>query len=63
MRSVALDAGQSFRHCVVLELAPYHVFLYFLVASVEAQLTRGSRQQRRIVGIMGSVALGAILGC
>ena len=63
MRSVALGAGQFFCHCVVLELARFHVFLYLLVASVQAQLNGGPRQQRRIVGIMGSVALGAIFGC
>ncbi len=62
MRSVALDAGQSFRHCIVLELARFHVSLYLLVASVQAQFAGGARQESRIVGIMGSVALGAIFG-
>ena len=63
MRFVALDAGQSFSHCVVLELARFHGSLYLLVASIQAQLARGPHQQRRIVGIMGSVAPGTILGC
>jgi hypothetical protein len=36
MRSVALGAGQFFCHCIVLERARFHVFLYFLVASVHA---------------------------
>jgi len=36
VRSMALDAGQSLGHWVVLKLAQSHVFFYLLVASVQA---------------------------
>ena len=35
VRSVTLDASQSFRHGLVLELARLHILLDFLVAPVE----------------------------
>ncbi len=40
MRSVTLGASHFFRHCIVLERARFHVFLYLLVASIHAQFYR-----------------------
>lgn len=63
MRSVALDAGQFLCHGVVLEFARSDGFPDILVAFVEAQYGRGPGQQRRIVGIVGTVTLGTVFIC